>query len=210
MTINDIHTHSNNLSHHAIVSLSLAQFDREAPRLCSIGIHPWDSNRVTDHDLQLLQQLSQHRHVLAIGECGIDCLRGADIEQQTTLFEYHIGLSEMLKKPLIIHSVKSAHIIISLCKKHKPAQKWIVHGFRGNASTAQQFINHGIELSFGEKFNAKAVAITPIEMLWVESDESRLCINAIYDLVAHAANIEPHELQKSVEMRAEKTFLAYE
>ena len=210
MIINDIHTHRNNPSRQAIVSLSPTQFDREATRLCSIGIHPWESDRVTQEELLLLHELSTHPLVVAIGECGIDRLKGADIEQQTTLFEQHILLSEKVRKPLIIHAVKSTDIILALHRQYNPTQTWIIHGYRGNATTAQQYIKRGIELSYGEKFNPAAVATTPKDMLWIESDESCVDINQIYNSVAQAANIEAEELKKLIEKRAKITFLGCE
>ena len=50
--------------------------------------------------------------VKAIGETGLDKLRGATIERQTELLIHHIALSEELHKPLCIahsegHSLKS-------------------------------------------------------------------------------------------------------
>lgn len=205
--INDIHTHCNNLSCQAIVSLSPTQFDKTSPRLCSIGIHPWESNSVKQKELLLLQELSTHPFVVAIGECGIDRMKGADIKLQTDLFEQHIILSEKVKKPLIIHAVKSADLILALHQKYKPTQTWIIHGYRGNATTAQQYIRRGIELSYGEKFNPEAVVATPMNMLWIESDESSVDINQIYNSVAQAANIEAEELKKLIEKRAKGIFL---
>ena len=210
MIINDIHTHRNNPSRQAIVSLSPTQFDREATRLCSIGIHPWESDRATKEELLLLHELSTHPLVAAIGECGIDRLKGANIEQQTVLFEQHILLSEKVKKPLIIHAVKSTDIILALHRQYNPTQTWIIHGYRGNATTAQQYIKRGIELSYGEKFNPATVAVTPKDMLWIESDESCVDINQIYNSVAQAANIEAEELKKLIEKRAKISFLGCE
>ena len=210
MTINNIHTHGSNRLSHAIESLSPAQFNRETARVCSIGIHPWDSDSVTDEDIVLLEELSIHPCVVAIGECGVDRLRGADITKQTSLFEQHIILSERVKKPLIIHAVKTTDIILSLHRKYQPQQTWIIHGYRGNAITAQQYIKQGIELSFGEKFNPQAVAVTPLEMLWIESDESKLDIKDIYIRVSEAINIEAEGLQKEIERRAKKLFFGCE
>ena len=210
MIINDIHTHRNNPSRQAIVSLSPTQFDREATRLCSIGIHPWESDRATQEELLLLHELSTHPLVAAIGECGIDRLKGGNIEQQTVLFEQHILLSEKVRKPLIIHAVKSTDIILALHRQYNPTQTWIIHGYRGNATTAQQYIKRGIELSYGEKFNPATVAVTPKDMLWIESDESCVDINQIYNSVAQAANIEAEELKKLIEKRAKITFLGCE
>ena len=171
MTIIDIHTHCNYPQQGAIVSLSPTQYDKDKNPICSVGIHPWDSIDVTNQTLSLLKELSTLPNVVAIGECGIDRLRGADIESQTTLFEQHIQLSEDVKKPLIIHAVKCADIILSLHRQYNPTQTWIIHGYRGNDTTAQQYLKRGIELSYGEKFNSRALSITPLEQLWIESDE---------------------------------------
>jgi hypothetical protein len=47
-------------------------------------------------------------------------------------------------------------------------------------------------------------------MLWIESDESCVDINQIYNSVAQAANIEAEELKKLIETRAKITFLGCE
>ena len=205
MIISDIHTHHHNRSH-AIISLSPAQFDRETTQLCSIGIHPWDSNHYTTEDIELLYEIATHPLVVAIGECGIDRLKGGSIEEQITLFEQHILLSEKVQKPLIIHAVKCADVILSLHRKHSPKQTWIIHGYRGNTTTAQQYIRHGIELSFGEKYNSEALLSTPLNKLWIESDESNMSIKNLYNHVAETINIEPERLQNVIEERAKKLF----
>ena len=209
MIISDIHTHHHNRSH-AIISLSPAQFDRETTQLCSIGIHPWDSNHYTTEDIELLYEIATYPQVVAIGECGIDRLRGGSIEEQITLFEQHILLSEKVQKPLIIHAVKCADVILSLHRKHSPKQTWIIHGYRGNDTTAQQYLKRGIELSYGEKFNSRALSITPLEQLWIESDESTCNINDIYNMVAGILKIDPKILQQSIEDRAKNLFFGSE
>ena len=205
MTISDIHTHHHNRSH-AILSLSPSQFDRETTQPCSVGIHPWDSNHITANDIELLCKIATHPHVVAIGECGIDRLKGGSIEEQITLFEQHILLSEKVQKTLIIHAVKCADIILSLHRKHSPKQTWIIHGYRGNATTAQQYIKHSIELSFGEKYNSEVLLSTPLDKLWIESDESNMSIKDLYNRVAETINIEPERLQNVIEERAKKLF----
>lgn len=210
MIIHDIHTHIDHIQRDAIVSLTPAQYNNTTSSIYSVGIHPWDTNGVTDDTLLLLRQISVQPNVVAIGECGIDSLKGADIERQIEIFEQHILLSEQIKKPLIIHTVKSAHHILAMHRKHRPTQRWIIHGYRGNATTAQQYIERGIEISYGEKFNPEAVASTPLDMLWVESDESKLNIIDIYNHIAKAKNIETINLLQSVEIRAKKIFFECE
>ena len=210
MTIVDIHTHHRTVPHGAIIALSPTQYDKDTPLICSLGIHPWESGHDTTQSLQLLNKLSTLPNVVAIGECGIDRLKGADIKSQTKLFEYHIQLSEEVGKPLIIHAVKSADIILALHRQYNPSQKWIIHGYRGNATTAQQYLRIGIELSFGEKYNEEALISTPIDKLWIESDESLVDISEIYNRVATTLDIDTQVLHDSIEMRSKKIFLGCE
>ena len=82
----DFHTHNLHApAHEAIINLPEdallcpASFTFQAGRLYSAGIHPWWTARVDVHALfEGLQQLLRHPAVVAVGECGIDRLRGAD------------------------------------------------------------------------------------------------------------------------------------
>lgn len=171
----DIHSHRMNCCNdETLVCLSFDD-DVKSEGFYSIGLHPWK----TDMDKQSLEQAmnevtlkASHRNVVAVGECGIDRLRGADIKVQTEIFRRHIALSEQLHKPLIIHAVKSYDIILRLKKELKPSQLWIIHGFRGKPETARQLTDNGIALSFGEKFNSESVLVTPADLLFTETDES--------------------------------------
>ena len=69
-----------------------------------------------------------------------------------------------------------------LCREYDSCVTWIVHGFRGNAELARQLLKAGIELSFGERFNARALAATPEEKRHTESDESELSLQQIVEL----------------------------
>ena len=62
--------------------------------------------------------------------------RNEIIEAQTTLLTFHISISERLSKPLILHIVKAYPEIIALRKSLRPAQPWIIHGFRGKPQLA--------------------------------------------------------------------------
>ena len=206
ITISDIHSHSSEPRTGAIISTSPASFTPAPQQYYSLGIHPWESNEANEASLQQLTRLARHPQVVAIGETGIDRLQGADIETQKELLIKHINLSEELHKPLILHVVKGVDIILSLYNQYKPTQRWIVHGFRGNATTALQLLDKGIELSYGEKFNPEAIINTPLDKLWVESDESTASIEAIYEPIALLKNLHSEELIASVTERAAKLF----
>ncbi len=149
----------------------------------SIGLHPWSTAGMKlqdiDRAIEAITAKADNDRIIAIGECGLDLLRGASPELQEYAFSAQIKLSEKLRKPLIIHSVKSTDNLIRLKKKFNPSQQWIIHGFRGKKELATQLVRHGIALSFGEHFNAGSVAVTPSGMLFTESDESTVSIDEI-------------------------------
>ena len=160
----------------------------------SVGIHPWNLFKATPADIRMLQALAAEPQVLAIGECGLDpkiegsesLSRNEIIEAQTTLLTFHISISERLSKPLILHIVKAYPEIIALRKSLRPAQPWIIHGFRGNAETARQITSRGIYLSLGEKFNPDAILNIPPHLLLAETDESHTSINSIAAAISPA------------------------
>lgn len=153
----------------------------------SIGVHPWSTTGMSDEDaraaIEKVKSNAIRNNIVAIGECGIDRLKGADLKLQERIFREHIEISETTRKPLIIHSVKSTEDIIRIKKEMKPQQLWIIHGFRGKKQTALQLIKQGIALSFGEHFNEEALSSIPEDMMFVESDESTLSIDLIHDKI---------------------------
>lgn len=203
--INDIHTHDK-YRDNAIVSLSLHDYTPIPTHYYSLGIHPWNSLDTTSKDIELLETFVSDKQVIAIGETGIDRLKGGDLEKQTHLFEQHIILSEKYRKPLIIHAVHAIDIILSLHRRHNPTQQWIIHGFRGNETLARQLTDKNINISFGEKYNPKSVEKTPIEKLWIESDESTADIITTYSKIAQIKNISVENLLQSVTSRAAQIF----
>lgn len=137
----------------------------------SVGIHPW---RAAEADAlwPLVEASARHGHVVAIGECGLDTLRGPSPEIQQEVFERHIQLSETLGKPLIIHAVHAWPQLIATRARMKPEQEWIIHGFRGKAPLAKELLRHGFSLSFGERYNHEAFDITPPDRRYRETDST--------------------------------------
>lgn len=151
----------------------------------SVGIHPWNVGRVTDRSLRLLASLAAEPQVVAIGECGLDgvaeavcrgsaaegCDRDEIVAAQTELLRVHFALSERLGKPMILHVVKAYAEILRLKKLWQPSQPWVIHGFRGKPQLARQLLDHGFYLSFGRRYNAASLALTPPSRLLRESDD---------------------------------------
>lgn len=174
--ITDIHTHDIARWQNSIVSCTPGEYRTLAEKypdaLFSVGIHPWDTQAVTDEDLQRLTAAVCDHRVVAIGETGLDSLRGASLDDQEIIFRRHIELSELVKKPLIIHCVKGWDRLLALHAEMKPAQNWAIHGFRGKPQLARQLVDRGIWLSLGPRFNHDVLDEVPVDKLLTESDEA--------------------------------------
>ncbi|MBQ7633948.1 MAG: TatD family hydrolase [Bacteroidaceae bacterium] len=157
-----------------------AQFAPRRGALYSVAVHPWWIGDGTETLWQGVETLAAHPQVVAIGETGFDRVRaGEGLAAQYDLFMRHARLSERLAKPLIIHCVRAADILLRAHAEVRPAAEWLVHGFRGKAALARQILDAGIRLSFGPHFNTAALAlIAPSERRY-ETDDSGLTIEEV-------------------------------
>lgn len=165
----DIHTHNLEAGDDAVINLPWGA-DVPQKGYYSVGIHPWDAGEVTEDDYSRLMCLAKDDRVVAIGEAGMDALRGPSMDKQEEVFVRHVQVSEAVCKPMIIHAVRTFHEIIRLRKKLRPKQRWIVHGFRGKPALALQLISAGIDISLGDKYNPETKAVIPPEHLFYDSD----------------------------------------
>lgn len=185
--ITDIHTHHTKPD--AIVDIGTGNKKLPDGFLGSAGVHPWHSDKKIDWDK--LSQLISSPYIVAIGECGLDALHGADMDTQIRIFEKHIELSEQLHKPLILHCVRTHAKILEMHRSIKPRQEWIFHGFRLRPTIAAALLSEGINLSIGEHFNEQSLKIIPEERLFLETDESLLTIQDIASHISQAVNLPP-------------------
>lgn len=186
--IKDIHTHRAD-AREAVISVNPWEFCPMDGLCYSVGIHPWQVGRATEADFDRLAECAKADNVLMIGECGIDKLRGGDLSMQTSVLERHIALSEQVGKPLVLHCVRASNELCRLRRALRPRMPWVVHGFRGNARVAGQLLDAGFYLSYGERFNPEALAITPADRLLAETDESLLPIDEIHRRLAASRHV---------------------
>lgn len=161
----------------------------------SAGVHPWDAHLINNEMKRKLADFVEHSQVRLIGECGLDKFSVAPLAVQMEVFLHHIMLSEKLQKPLLIHCVGRFNELIALRKDMNCRQVWIAHGFRGKPQLARQLLDVGVDLSFGAKFNPESVVITPVERLYVETDEANVPIVKLYDEIAELKQCHPDDLK---------------
>lgn len=199
----DIHSHHNDsINGIRVVNLIFESNKNltDLPQYFSVGVHPWYiENDLTTQLGQLFHFIVEHRPV-AIGECGLDKIKGADLLIQESVFRAQIKLSETHKLPLIIHCVKAFEKVIELKKIFNPTMPWIIHGFNKKPELAKQLIQQGFYISIN-KFSSntqKALLEIPIEKLFLETDEQTSPLSELYEKVASTKNITRKELENSI------------
>lgn len=176
----DFHTH-NLMATDAIINmpkewlLCPALYTPRAEATYSVGIHPWwtiDKDE-TERMLHNLPQLLSLPQVRALGECGLDALQGASLEEQERIFIAQIAFAEKFTKPVTLHIVRCFDRLLRLKKQLNPTTQWTVHGFRGKPALAEQLLRAGFNLSFGTHYNSQSYEITPPNRRYSETDDER-------------------------------------
>lgn len=208
----DVHTHKISSNENVFSILNTYPNSSDFSQTFSIGIHPWFINKENlKNELLIIEQKLQEKNCVALGECGLDKIVKTDFELQKTVFKQQVFLSEKYKKPLIIHCVKAFQEIIEIKKKLKPSQIWVLHGFNKNGQLAYSLLKNGFILSVGTAIihNKKlqdVVSIISSDTILLETDDSEVTIQEVYQKVASIKNIEVIELQQKIAQNFKRIF----
>jgi TatD DNase family protein len=204
----NIHTHKASAN-----SLEIENHDffNNTSGFFSIGVHPWKSSNPEVYSmLQKTKELAFLKQCLAIGEIGLDKLKGAPLETQLDLFEQQILLSEKLKLPVIIHCVKAWNEIAFIKNKLMPVQTWIFHGF-SKTSLVTSVLDNNVKISIGKEVLShkklqETVKLIPLDSLFLETDDSDASILSIYEKVSSLKNIPLSVLENQIESNFKRVF----
>ncbi len=175
----DVHTHRPDApAGTAIINLPVetlrnpSTFQPRSGCLYSAGIHPWQTASSDELDglFEGLECLLSHPAVVAIGECGLDRLRGGSLDVQAEVLRRHLVLAERYVRPVILHCVRAFDLLLQIKKAQPISVPLIVHGFRGRAALARQLLDAGFDLSFGRHYQEEAYQATPPCRRWRETD----------------------------------------
>jgi len=202
----NIHTHVSSGQATEIVNSTGNQVEFQ---LFSVGIHPWDSENSTLKIGGLSEKLNSKR-CIALGEIGLDKLKGPSMEIQLSVFKEQIALSEELELPVIIHCVRAWNELKQVKKALNPKQIWIFHGFT-KTRLYKEVLENGFYISIGtavftdEKVQEILLAI-PNERLFLETDNSNCLISAVYQKVSELKKLPLHELEQILENNFKRVF----
>ena len=154
----------------------------------AIGIHPWDASSRSVIEIEPLIAGAD-----ILGEIGLDSVCKVDFEQQLSVFHEQLALAEKFDKPVVIHCVRTFEQVMNELKKHS-LRAVIFHGFIGSPEQAKRAVERGYFLSFGERSfrspkSIESLRITPLDQLFLETDDSPTNIDDIYSQAAEILGI---------------------
>ncbi|MBK9686918.1 MAG: TatD family hydrolase [Saprospiraceae bacterium] len=128
--------------------VSMHQHIKNEADWLTLGYHPWWLHEVLTKEAlnELSTALSIHPRCLALGECGLDGLKGATREIQEQNFEAQLAIARALSLPVIIHCVRQFDRLLQIRRQWRDT-KWVIHGYRRNVILTRQLLDEGIGVS---------------------------------------------------------------
>jgi len=148
----------------------------------TLGVHPHDSNQLTDGVLMDFEKLVEEenrekRTIVAIGEIGLDYNRNFQSEDiQKNAFKAQLELAKKLDLPVVIHERDAWEDTMQILGE-SGVQKVVLHSFTGGLKEAQECIDRGYYLSFSGMLTypknehlRDVTRIVPLDKFFVETD----------------------------------------
>lgn len=145
----------------------------------ALGVHPSETEKLTEADMEWIYENCGHEKVVAIGEFGLDYhWQEPEPEVQKKWFLRQIELAKEVKLPIIIHSRDAAAETMKILKETKAYEcGGVIHCFSYSPEQAKEYAEMGFYIGIGGVVtfkNAKKCKRTveelPIERIVLETD----------------------------------------
>lgn len=147
----------------------------------SVGVHPSETDGLTETDLEWLHEQAGQPKVIAVGEIGLDYYWEKEEQaraRQRYWFDRQLELAKTAGLPVIIHSRDAAADTMEIMRKaHDMQIPGVIHCFSYSAEIAEAYVDMGYYIGIGGVVtfkNAKklkeAVARIPLEWIVLETD----------------------------------------
>jgi TatD DNase family protein len=155
---------------------------REFGVLASIGLHPNDSERLSDAVTKDLKEMVGAEGVVAVGESGLDFYRdSASAEAQFRAFDLHIDLAKQHDKALVIHTRDSIDDAIGHLAEVGPPERFVFHCWSGDEDQLRKALDIGANISFAGNVSFRsadnlrvAARLVPRDRVLIETDSPYL------------------------------------
>lgn len=149
----------------------------------AVGVHPHDTETMTEADIDTLRAWAGHEKVKAIGEIGLDYYYdNSPRDIQKKWFARQMQLAREVGLPVIIHD-RDAHgdCMEILRRERVGVTGGVFHCFSGSVEMAREALKLGMYISFAGPVTFKnavkaveAAREVPLERIFVETDSPYL------------------------------------
>jgi len=119
--------------------------------LAAVGIHPWNAVPPTDKICQRLYNLARDRHVVAIGEIGLDYIRSPETKEvQKELLIHELSIAREAGLPVNLHCKEAHQDMMHILRNETGYDiKGVIHGFSGDQTTLRDWLDLDFYISIG-------------------------------------------------------------
>jgi len=206
----DFHTHGAKHLHRADIVEIISSPHPLNDQIYSLERHPWHvTGLLSGADQAELKSQLQNENCLALGEIGLDKLKGAPFEEQSTILKSILTVANQERTPVILHCVKAFDEIFQLKNQFSSIPNWAIHGFNKNPEFASQLINRGFYLSINVekvRYSEELLRRIPRHRLFLETDNSPILIEDNYLRATEILGIQLQELKMNIAENAKHFF----
>jgi len=174
------------------------------PYALSAGLHPWFIGGDIAGTRNRLYAALQNPQVKALGECGLDRLKGPPLPEQMRFLEMQKELAHKVGKPLVIHCVRAYDELFALLKDCTVPV--IMHDYQAGEVLSRRFMQYpqfffslGRGLLRAAPKHVKVYAVLPQQRILFETDTLRMPVREIYLRYASLYGSEPEALEQIIE-----------
>ena len=149
----------------------------------AIGVHPCDSEELTEESLAWIREVSSHEKCVAIGEIGLDYYWDEpDRAIQKKLFVRQLDVAREVNLPVVIHSRDAAKETIDIMTAERAHEiGGVIHCYSYSKELAKTFLDMGfyfgiggvVTFSNGKKLK-EALEYIPMDRIVTETDSPYL------------------------------------
>lgn len=148
----------------------------------SVGVHPCeDAVTMQRATVEKLVELAQAEKVWALGETGLDYFHSTEfISEQKACFARHIHASQIIRKPVVVHTRSAKHDTVDIIRAEKSTHG-ILHCFTEDWETAKAVLDCGYYISFSGIVSFKnaqdlrdVAKQVPLDRVLIETDSPYL------------------------------------
>jgi len=149
----------------------------------TVGVSPNDIENLDNNYISKIEEMAQHKKVVAIGEIGLDYYWNKENkEEQKEVFIRQIELANKLNLPIVIHTREAVMDTIDILKnKIECTKKGVFHCCPLNVELVKEALKLGFYISFAgpvtfknSKNASQIIEMVPIDKILVETDSPYL------------------------------------